>query len=344
MAIRLTIVDPYEKDAEHERGFVQDRVVLGRARYCDVCLPDMAVSTRHAEIRLEANDYKAVDLGSMNGTLVGGRRLVPHRPRALHNGDVLEIAGFRITFRLGVSTGPLGGRDEAVLQAREMIAALLAGRAAGSGSPAIVVLRGPGRASRYELVEAPCSVRVGRAKGMDIWIEDRDVSREHAEVSWDGETVTVRDLGSHNGLVVRGERVAEAVLGPGDQFVVGNTTLALEHPADGVLAAIQEAPEEETSSFSQPPPSRPPEGNPGIAEADAQASPAEDRPETVAGPSAPLPVGPEDPLSYPGQPGYARTTRELPRPAAEERSDLGLIVVGAIIVVAAVAGLVYLFS
>jgi len=60
---------------------------------------------------------------------------------------------------------------------------------------------------------------------------------------------------------------------------------------------------------------------------------------------APLPVGPEDPLAYPGQPGYQRTTREIPRPPLPAgRADLGLIVVGAIILAAAVVALALLLT
>ena len=65
--------------------------------------------------------------------------------------------------------------------------------------------------------------------------------------------------------------------------------------------------------------------------------------------AAPLLVGPEDPLVAPGRGDDQRTTREMARPAfAKERligrGDLGLIAIGAILLVAAVVGLVLLLT
>jgi hypothetical protein len=148
----------------------------------------------------------------------------------------------------------------------------------------------------------------------------------------------VRDIESHNGVIVGGERVAEAELKPGVPFTLGGTTFALEHPADAMLAAIQGAPEEETSSFA---PARREAAEHEAKDAEAPAK----APEASAEAAAPLPIGPEDPLAYPGQPGYQRTTREIPRPELPAgRGDVGLIIVGAIILVAAVVGLALLLT
>ncbi|MCK9462549.1 MAG: FHA domain-containing protein [Proteobacteria bacterium] len=342
MAIRLDIVDPGDPGAAHSRSFVQDRVIIGRARSCDVCLPDMAVSTRHAEIRLDGNDYKAVDLGSLNGTFIAGQRLVPHRARRLSNEDMIDVAGFEIRFRLGVAPGPPAGRDEAAIQARAILAGLLA-RSGERPPPSLLVIGGPGPASRYPLPEPPAALRIGRANDADICVDDRDVSRYHAEVVRTATGIAVRDIESRNGLIVGGERVAEAEIAPGVPFTVGGTTFALEHPADVALAAIQSAPEEETSSFA--PPRRTAAGH-DAKDAQVSAKTPEasaEAPEASA--KEPLPIGPEDPLSYPGQPGYQRTTREIPRPDPPPgRGDLGLIVVGAILLVAAVVALALLLT
>ena len=332
MAIRLTIVDPNDPDAEHVRGFVQDRVVIGRARSCDICLPDMAVSTRHLEIKVEGNDYKVVDLGSLNGTYIDGKKLVAHRPKILHNEDVIHAASFKIHFRLGVFPIPMDVGAESTRQARRMVASLLTGSSSRGRSPAILVLGGPGKAGRFEIPPEPSRMVIGRTRDMEIRLEDRDLSRAHAEIVFEDGAIRVNDLGSRNGIVVDGLRVETLELESGQSFVVGNTTLALEHPADELLASIQEAPEEETSSFLVE-----------KSERDTE-PPVEAESPVKQDPTLPLPVGPEDPLSYPGQPGYMRTTREMPRPPVEPGSDLGLIIIGAIIVVAAVAGLVFLFT
>jgi pSer/pThr/pTyr-binding forkhead associated (FHA) protein len=338
MAIRITIIDPADPGTERVRGFVLDRVVIGRAHHCDVCLPDMAVSTCHAEIRREGTNYGVVDLGSLNGTWIGGRKLVAQRPKALKNGDEIVVAGYVLRFRLGVSPGPAEPRDLSIRQAREMLASILARSRPGTPAPALLVVSGPSRAARHELPAPPAALLIGRSRDAGIRLDDPDVAHEHAEliVGVDG-SITVRDLGSRHGVLCGGERVREASLGPGDGFVVGGTSLLLEHPLDGPLAAVLSAPEEDTSSYSPLSDALLSADQTG-REPEAAAAPAE------APPPAELPVGPDDPLAYPGQPGYQRTTREIPRPAAEPGSDMGLILVGAIIVVAAVLGLVLLFT
>ncbi|MFO8073491.1 MAG: FHA domain-containing protein [Polyangia bacterium] len=348
MAIRLTIIDPARPDTEHTRGFVQDRVVIGRARFCDICLPEMAVSTRHAEIRLEGTDYAIADLGSLNGTRVGGVELVPHRPRMLKNGDSIGIAGFEIRFRLGVAPGPAEPRDASVRQARQMLAAMLA----RSGEPrpglALLVLDGPGKASRHSLPEGPAQLVIGRAREADIRLDDRDVSREHAVLQVDerGE-LSLRDLGSRHGISIGGELVESAPLRPGVSFVLGGTTLAVEHPLEAPLASVMEAPEEETSSYSPLVETERPEERDPFGDEPADAAESDDSEDETPDPEAreeELPVGPPDPMAYPGQAGYVRTEREIRRPELEDGSDFGLIVVGAIIVVAAVVGLVLLLA
>jgi len=341
MAIRITITDPADPGGGRVRGFVLDRVVIGRAHHCDVCLPDMAVSTRHAEIRREGTDYAVVDLGSLNGTWIDGRRLVAHRPKPLKNGDEISIAGYLLGFRLGVSLGPAEPRDLCIRHAREMLAAILSRTGRDELAPALLVVSGPAPAARHALPPPPAALLIGRSRDAGIRIDDPGVAREHAEliIGADG-GIVVRSLSSRHGVLVGGERVGQAVLSPGDSFVVGGTTMQLAHPLDGSLAEVLSAPEEETSSYSPFV-----EEAPAVCETEAEAGPLPgiaDQPE--AAPSPEVSVGPGDPLSYPGQPGYLRTTREIPRPEIGPGSDVGLILVGAIIVAAAVLGLVLLFT
>jgi hypothetical protein len=46
--------------------------VIGRSPQCDLALPNMTVSWRHAELRRSTGGWLLVDLGSTNGTRVNG--------------------------------------------------------------------------------------------------------------------------------------------------------------------------------------------------------------------------------------------------------------------------------
>ncbi len=76
---------------------------------------------------------------------------------------------------------------------------------------------------------------VGRGEEADIRLRDAAVSARHASLSYDGERIHIRDLGSTNGMAVRGADTREAVLAHGDTFVLGETplTLVVEGAAPG---------------------------------------------------------------------------------------------------------------
>ncbi len=62
---------------------------------------------------------------------------------------------------------------------------------------------------------------VGRDPSCEISHDDSLLSRRHAEFVTTGEMVTVRDLGSRNGVFVNGVRAAVQVLEPGDVVQIG---------------------------------------------------------------------------------------------------------------------------
>jgi hypothetical protein len=71
-------------------------------------------------------------------------------------------------------------------------------------------------------------VVVGRSKECDVVIDDRNISRRHAELVRDGAGFIVRDLGSTNGTAVNGRRVREAPVASGDEISLGTVALTLE--------------------------------------------------------------------------------------------------------------------
>jgi hypothetical protein len=71
---------------------VLDRpLTLGRSRYCDVVVAHDTVSRRHAELWRDGDRFYVADLGSSNGTWVGGRRAEP--TRRVRSGDQVLLGG-----------------------------------------------------------------------------------------------------------------------------------------------------------------------------------------------------------------------------------------------------------
>jgi hypothetical protein len=76
----------------------------------------------------------------------------------------------------------------------------------------------------HERREVPLDGRltVGRDPRCHISHPDPLLSRRHAEFVLDEQQVTIRDLGSRNGILVNGTKVPEQVLAPGDLVQLGH--------------------------------------------------------------------------------------------------------------------------
>jgi len=72
-------------------------LLFGTHDSADVRLADPHVSRLHARLDVEASDYVLCDLGSTNGTRVGGARV---RQVCLDDGAVIELGATRLRFRL----------------------------------------------------------------------------------------------------------------------------------------------------------------------------------------------------------------------------------------------------
>ena len=81
--------------------FESDRISVGRAQDNRLCLGDAArrVSSHHAEVLRHGDQYLLRDLGSTNGTMINGRRVVVSE---LAPGDLIEFGAGGPLLRFGV--------------------------------------------------------------------------------------------------------------------------------------------------------------------------------------------------------------------------------------------------
>ena len=88
----------------------------------------------------------------------------------------------------------------------------------------IIAVSGPGKGKQVELA-AGKTVRIGRATGMEMKLDDPSVSRCHAEVLFDGKVVRLKDAGSSHGVFIDGKRVTDSMIGAGTRFFLGDTEI-----------------------------------------------------------------------------------------------------------------------
>lgn len=85
---------------------------------------------------------------------------------------------------------------------------------------------------------------IGRAADNTITLPDPTTSRNHAKVVFRDGAWIVEDLGSANGIVIGGKRVARAVLKSGDTFKIGGITFRFiekdfSQPSDQLFETVQ---------------------------------------------------------------------------------------------------------
>ncbi|MFP2930118.1 sigma 54-interacting transcriptional regulator [Pyxidicoccus sp. 3LG] len=151
-------------------------VIIGRGAEADVRIDSAALSRRHAELTLGARTT-VKDLGSSNGTRVGGRRLEPDEVCELTPGGVLELGDLTLLLQhtppvsQASASRPRSVWSHAALEARLEEACL---RAEAGGSPFRLV--------RVRGLDAPHAAQVRDAVAAAL--DPLDVLAEYAPQEW----------------------------------------------------------------------------------------------------------------------------------------------------------------
>lgn len=95
------------------------------------------------------------------------------------------------------------------------------------------------RSARTErqLVLSPGSrITIGRDSRHGIPLADGLVSRDHAQIEFDGSNVVIADLKSRNGTLLGGQRISRSTWAAGQRVAIGGYTFELEHGAGRTAA------------------------------------------------------------------------------------------------------------
>ena len=80
-------------------------LVIGNSDAADIKLENQYVSRRHFQIRFDVDTFYISDLGSKNGTWVGGQRLQPAEEHMICDKDEVHLAGGMVQLRFHSTTG-----------------------------------------------------------------------------------------------------------------------------------------------------------------------------------------------------------------------------------------------
>lgn len=190
---------------------------IGRSKDCDVVILDTRLSRKHAEIRYDGDTFIIADLGSANGTYLNGERI--QEPLSLQDHDLIKA-------------GPVEFRFEYIPVPEKFIGVAIPKRSTlivpePEAIPWMEVRSGPQKGTHFELTQDRLFVgRAGRGQRWDITLQDRAVSRPHAEITREGSAFTLTDLDSANGTLVNGELIRNPyLLQDGDAITFGEMVL-----------------------------------------------------------------------------------------------------------------------
>ena len=142
-----------------------------------------------------------------------------HASAAIGRGDIVVTATVSDA-GLGATSMPRGASD-----GRPSLEATAVLPAASFGDVALVV-SSHGRPERRVALRGAV-LRIGRAVDNEVVLPDERVSRHHGLITIAHGSLVYRDLASANGSYLRGARVSEVALGPGDELTLGSTSLRL---------------------------------------------------------------------------------------------------------------------
>ena len=190
----------------------RDEVTVGRGNGNTIRLTERNVSRSHAKFVKHNGSFLISDLSSYNGVHINGKRI--DAQVALTDGDRVAIGDYQIAFE--AEEIDVDWNDETPVQ---IIA-----------PSRLVVLTEPAPGAEFSLSKP--QQRIGRDETIDIFINHKSVSHEHAEIVVGYDDVRIVDLESANGVRINGKHVTESKLAPGDLVEVGEVLFRFEPPVE----------------------------------------------------------------------------------------------------------------
>jgi pSer/pThr/pTyr-binding forkhead associated (FHA) protein len=191
---------------------VRDEVSIGRKEGNTIRLTERNISREHCRIQRSNGSFSIRDLGSYNGVVLNGQRIDGESP--IKPGDEIRVGDYTLLLepeKAATTDKPEAEPTPAVARR-------------STPPPRLVVLNAPSAGAEFTLPERG-ELTLGRAPELDITLDHRSVSREHAKIACDRADVRITDSGSVNGVVVNREKVSEARLQPGDIIELGDVVV-----------------------------------------------------------------------------------------------------------------------
>jgi pSer/pThr/pTyr-binding forkhead associated (FHA) protein len=137
---------------------------VGRGAHNDIVVSDESVSDSHAKLQRREDGWYVVDMGSTNGTYVGGRRIEGEAP--LIGAPDLRFGGVKFIFRVPEGATASGGSQTRAIAAFKVDAA----RRPAAGAKTPVVSMAGQRVAPRPIAPPKSGRRVSRVVAILVWV------------------------------------------------------------------------------------------------------------------------------------------------------------------------------
>lgn len=193
---------------------VDERFTIGQDSRNSLVLMDPGIGPFHAEIRQDHGLYYLTDVGSSSGSFVNDERITTRFQ--LRADDRVRLGAVELLL-----VDPARSKTKAEQAARWYLQ----------------VIQGEHEGKKFHING---SMTFGRSVKCELCFSDQALSRRHCEFYLKDDVLEVKDLASANGLLVNQQKVATAVLQPGDQLKMGSVSLLVIGPKGTVAPSEDE--------------------------------------------------------------------------------------------------------
>jgi len=236
---------------------LQTQTLVGRSSSADLQLSDQSISGRHFEIMLTEGGAGLRVLSSRKTILVDHEEVSEAR---LYDGNVIALSPYTFTFRSSRSID----RKIAAVSPVVITSPTIFGEAgtdptmfseSGSREFEVEIYNGDDLVLQHTVADR--RITIGRSSNCDICLNDAVISRNHAELNFDGNGLSIKRLSTSRPLFVNGDPVETATLDNGDTIGLDPFTLrigtkpvavARAEPPASVSPAKNDAPRPESAT------------------------------------------------------------------------------------------------
>ena len=210
-------------------SLAKGELTIGRNPGNDILIDNVGVSRRHAVIKMSGDRATVEDLGSANGTFVGGQKITTHE---LKDGDEILVLKHRLLFRVPKeATAPTTEIPADVGQKTMFIDSAAIGQAAGKATgkpeaaapklrPCLIL------PDRRKMALESEEITLGSGPDAKIQVSGMFVAKLHARIVPEKEgQFKIIHVAGLAGTRVNGEKVNEHVLKHGDEIEIGKQKL-----------------------------------------------------------------------------------------------------------------------